>query len=169
MSKTSFQGNDISTAPVILPNTILIFAMIYFIIVLSESVYNEDEAEHSPYRKLFYYILLVCDLLALIWINADYAGKSSIGYVKSYINKLWRFCFPKVEKKEESDDIKNFIEKRVEDEFKYQENIRGDAYTMMRDQREVRDRTGPEGAGVFTVPRYEREREIINSKSKSNF
>ena len=93
-----------NSSSVILPNIILTFASIYFIFVILE-----DLTSASYFRKIFYYILLICDVSTLIYINSDYYifKKIHTSLIQYFDNLFYNKEF---KKKEVQDEIKNFVE-----------------------------------------------------------
>lgn len=105
-AKYSSSGNPNLNQPqsVVLPNFILLFALIYFLFVITESVDIEGE---SSYRKLFYYVLLLLDILTLLYINAEHY---LVNKIKITLKEYLRNFMKKPEKKEHPDEIRNFVE-----------------------------------------------------------
>ena len=105
-------SRTLASSSVILPNTILIIALIYFSFIV-----EQDSTTSSTFRKFFYYSLLGFDILALVFINTDYFFLKK---VKSNTTKFLVTWMKKLLGKgellqEKPDEIKDFVEYEFKD------------------------------------------------------
>jgi hypothetical protein len=105
-TKDKLQRN-ISSSSLILPNGILIFGLIYFGLII------EQKTEESYLiRNYFYYVLILLDILALAYLNADFfyfksANKSFSIFLR---DKFFRLIGKKIPEEEKLDEIREFVE-----------------------------------------------------------
>jgi len=96
-----------SSSTVVMPNTILILALIYFSFVV-----EQESTSSSNLRRFTYYVLIISDVLALIFLNSDYIFSRNIkSTISEYVSYLMKKILGKADiVAEKPDQLKEFIE-----------------------------------------------------------
>ena len=96
-----------SSSTVAMPNTILILALIYFSFIV-----EQESTSSSNIRRFSYYVLIISDVLALIFLNSDYIFSKKIKFnISEYVSNLMKTILGKESiVAEKPDKLKEFVE-----------------------------------------------------------